>query len=323
MLYGKNKQGTVVHAANASKDCNYYCPLCCQKLMLKRGKYKCAHFAHHEINCTYKEESYIHYQAKYRLGQSSKDLGMTVQIEPYLKECHQIPDILINNKIILEIQCSPITVQQLQTRTSAYNNLGYIVIWIIKDTFKDKSVLSLNAFQSACINPHKQQLFLWNMHKSRLYSFKHLIALGGNRFIGEQTDDGLTEIFNADKIRKVVYRLSRACGMKFLTQCRRKRSVLEPNLSVMYNLKLSDDWVCENLNFIFPEQIFLKTHPMSWQLQLFNLLKQNNYSIEIFKDTINFRQFAQPNIDYTVHVNNLVQQFKRQFANFSSNDVQK
>ncbi|MBF7019090.1 hypothetical protein ISO99_04120 [Staphylococcus sp. 18_1_E_LY] len=66
MLYGKNKQGTVVHAANASKDCNYYCPLCCQKLMLKRGKCKCAHFAHHEINCTYKEESYVHYQAKYR-----------------------------------------------------------------------------------------------------------------------------------------------------------------------------------------------------------------------------------------------------------------
>jgi competence protein CoiA len=323
VLYGKTKQGTIEHAANATKCSNYYCPLCCQKLMLKQGKYKRTHFAHFEISCTHKEESYVHYHAKYSLGRAIKDLGMVVQIEPYLKACHQIPDILINNKIILEIQCSPITVEQLQTRTSAYNKLGYIVIWIIDGTYNDNSVISLNAFQSACINPYKHQLFLWNAQKHVLCCWKNIIAIGGNRFMVEKTGDGLTELFHANNMRKTTYKLSSACGMNFLTQCRKKRSVLEPNLSVMYNLKLSDQWVCENLNFIFPEQIFLKTHPISWQLQLYKLLKLNIYSYENFKNTIKFRQFAETNIDYKAQVNNLVRQFKRQFVNFSSNDVQK
>jgi competence protein CoiA len=323
VLYGKTKQGTIEHAANATKDCNYYCPLCCQKLMLKQGKYKRAHFAHGKISCAHKEESYVHYQAKYSLGRAIKDLGMDVQIEPYLKACHQIPDILINNKIILEIQCSPITVAQLQTRTGDYNKLGYLVIWIIEDTFEDKSVISLNAFQSACINPYKYQLFLWNAQKHALYCFNNIIAIGGNKFIGEKTGDGLTKMFQPNNMRKVTYKLSSACGMKFLTQCRKKRSVLEPNLSVMYNLKLSDQWVCKNLNIIFSEQIFLKTHPISWQLQLYKLLKLNIYSYEKFTSVIKFRQFADTNIDYKSEVNNLVQQFKRQFVNFSSNDVQK
>lgn len=323
VLYGKTKYGNIVSAVDAFKELDYYCPLCHQKLTLKQGLYKSAHFAHRGQNCNYKEETYAHYQAKYALGQQLKELGYCVQIEPYLKQSHQIPDILINNKIILEIQCSTITIKLLQRRTNTYERLGYIVIWIIEDDIRHNELITLNGFQSACIIPNKLKLFLWNNELQSLICLKNLIAIGGNRFLGEKIKVNISEFFDDDKMKSKHYKLTNNSIQQFLKQCRSKRSVIEPSLSVMYNLKLSDTWVLQNLGFIFPEQIYLKSHPIFWQLQLLKLLMQKSYSLSLFMQAIDFRKFAYSHIQYEQIVSQLVQQFKRQFSNFKGNNVQK
>ena len=38
--------------------------------------------------------------------------GFKVEIEPFLKEIKQIPDILINNKYVIELQYSPIHINR-------------------------------------------------------------------------------------------------------------------------------------------------------------------------------------------------------------------
>lgn len=323
MLYGKTNRGNLVNAAHALKELHYYCPLCQQKLTLKQGKYKCAHFAHRGLSCNYKDETYVHYQAKYAIGQRLKHLGFHVEIEPFLQQSKQIPDILVNSKLILEIQCSPITIKQLQLRTNTYESLGYKVIWIIEDTIKHGELVSLNVFQSACIVPNRYKLFLWNYKYQAMYCFKNITHIGGKFFIGKKTQVALTEIFNDDIVKIPNYKLSHCSITQFLMQCRKKHSVLEPNLSIMYNYKLNDAWVKHKLGFIFPEQIYLTTHPISWQLQLFKLLKENTYSLSIFKQNIKVRNFAYTNIRYEKYIANLVYQFKNQFVNFRSNDVQK
>ena len=42
---------------------------------------------------------------------------------------------------------------------------------------------------------------------------------------------------------------------------------LEPTLSAIYQLRLSDDQATQFLGYIFPNQIYI-THPIAWQAQL-------------------------------------------------------
>ncbi|MGX8004756.1 hypothetical protein ACWTWI_08585 [Staphylococcus hominis] len=66
--------------------------------------------------------------------------------------------------------------------------------------------------------------------------------------------------------------------------------MLEPSLSAMYQLQITDDEVCRDTGYIFSYQIFIENHPVQWQLKLKLLLKHNlpkHYLMSYLK----FRQF--------------------------------
>ncbi|RZH92967.1 competence protein CoiA, partial [Staphylococcus aureus] len=48
-----------------------------------------------------------------------------------LKEIKQIPDILINNKYVIELQYSPIPYKQILQRTEGLKKMGYKVSWLL------------------------------------------------------------------------------------------------------------------------------------------------------------------------------------------------
>lgn len=112
---------------------NLRCPACKSQVRLKNGAVKAPHFAHVSLKfCQFysENESYQHLTLKKRLyhwfGQTE-----TVAIECFLPHLQQTPDLLVNDKLAIEIQCSHLSIQRLRERTAAYQAHGYTVLWLM------------------------------------------------------------------------------------------------------------------------------------------------------------------------------------------------
>ncbi|MGM0874623.1 MAG: competence protein CoiA [Bacillota bacterium] len=118
---------------------NFFCPVCSNELELKIGTIITAHFAHKKLTgCTMKSEaeSQYHLQGKLDLYEWLQDQSKLndVQLEPYISEIKQRPDILFRNRedrIPIEFQCSTIDSKTFIKRTSSYLELQMEVFWIL------------------------------------------------------------------------------------------------------------------------------------------------------------------------------------------------
>lgn len=62
----------------------------------------------------------------------------------------------------------------------------------------------------------------------------------------------------------------------------------------MYQLKIYDEEVCTHIGFIVPNQIYILSYPIEWQLQ-YLLLKDNYNNTDVSKQLllkVKFRSFA-------------------------------
>lgn len=171
MYYAKQNNGSLITAHEAQRGSAYFCPHCAETVVLRQGTVKRAHFTHIKRNCrpNHSGETLTHYKAKYRLAQDLQLLGYEVQIEPQIRQGSQIPDLLLNNKVVVELQFSNITLVELQRRTSNYELLGYMVCWVVLLPTVKYNYFKLTDFQSACIQPQLRRLFAWHPTSERLY----------------------------------------------------------------------------------------------------------------------------------------------------------
>lgn len=108
------------------------CPACKSQVYLKKGEIRIPHFAHVRlITCAYESEneSFQHLALKKSLFHwfsKTED----VAVEQFLPELQQIPDLFVNGKLAIEVQCSPLPVQRLCARTKGYQTHGYQVLWL-------------------------------------------------------------------------------------------------------------------------------------------------------------------------------------------------
>ncbi|MFT8458393.1 MAG: competence protein CoiA family protein [Liquorilactobacillus ghanensis] len=137
MLVGQQINGKLIDAAVADVTKKYYCPVCHQRLILKKGNLRIAHFAHSTV-CILKygePETREHLTGKLQLQQNFAFAGYKGQLEQYLPELQQRPDLLLkmtNGKTLaIEYQCAPLTVQQLYQRTQGYRKHGIRCWWIL------------------------------------------------------------------------------------------------------------------------------------------------------------------------------------------------
>lgn len=104
---------------------------------MRLGKQKKWHFAHKkEDSCLafYEAESMYHRHGKELLYRWFKRQNFHVDIEHYLPEIQQRPDIFIERagrKVAIEYQCANLSIEQLYKRTYSYWRAGIQVIWII------------------------------------------------------------------------------------------------------------------------------------------------------------------------------------------------
>ncbi|MGO2243703.1 MAG: competence protein CoiA [Pseudolactococcus laudensis] len=119
------------------------CPACKSQVRLKNGRIKTPHFAHVSLaTCQYysENESLQHLTLKKRLYHWFKQTEQ-VEIEHFLPDLQQTPDLLVNKTLAIEIQCSHLSIQRLRERTEMYRANGYTVLWLMgKDLWLDENM---------------------------------------------------------------------------------------------------------------------------------------------------------------------------------------
>lgn len=171
MLNAYSKDKKVVTLLNLSREeieqlkgTMYFCPACGHPVRIKNGKVNLPHFSHYSNStCSlYSEgETVEHLALKEAFAKWCEKESIYYELEKYLPELNQRPDLLIGN-IALEIQCSSLSTQRLVERTKSYQKHGYIPIWICgKKLFSNHQSLTELA-KNLCYYSNELGFYLWS-----------------------------------------------------------------------------------------------------------------------------------------------------------------
>lgn len=119
-----------ISAANASRSQAYHCPECQGTIRKRGGEHRQNHFYHirRPASCRQHGKSLAHLQIQLHL----KSLIHPLFLEKRVK--NRIADTLWEEqKIVFEIQCSPLSLQEAQNRCQDYLSYGYTPVWILHD----------------------------------------------------------------------------------------------------------------------------------------------------------------------------------------------
>lgn len=177
----------------------FFCPQCGEPLQMKLGTIKMPHFAHYsksQCESRFSEgETFQHLQGKQQLYELFKTLQLFVELEPYLKDIQQRPDLLIvknNTAYAIEFQCSSINGERFIERNQGYVQKEIVPIWIPLTPIQK---VQQSRFQKITVS-HQLQLFrngqnqpryIMTYHPStkQFYYFSNLLHLNGISFISK------------------------------------------------------------------------------------------------------------------------------------------
>lgn len=134
MLVALDEDGQVFNVLEIpAPQGSFTCPVCGGLVRYKSGKVLRSHFAHVSLrDCSYfsENESAQHLSLKSSLYNwlAKNEL---VELEKCLPKIGQVADLLVNNSLALEVQCSSLPITRLQARTIAYHVAGYQVVWLL------------------------------------------------------------------------------------------------------------------------------------------------------------------------------------------------
>lgn len=134
LLYALDSLNHVIFANHARKQQDYFCLECRSAVRMRGGLHRQNHFYHIQPNRTCRQSGKTpeHLQVQMFI-QSLLPEGEAVIEQPF-KEIHRIADVAwLSEKIIFEIQCSPISAQEVEQRNADYGSLGFQVIWILHE----------------------------------------------------------------------------------------------------------------------------------------------------------------------------------------------
>jgi competence protein CoiA len=142
-LFAVDSSGKLMEAKQASKQQDYYCLECRGVVRRRSGIHRTAHFFH--LNspdaCRQQGKSLTHLQLQYTL-QSLLPPGEVILEHPF-PTVKRIADVAwIPRKIIFEIQCSPISPDEIEGRQQDYLSQGFHVVWILHDRRYNQQRLS-------------------------------------------------------------------------------------------------------------------------------------------------------------------------------------
>lgn len=128
--------GNRIDILNADLDRKYYCPVCNQELIQRRGEINVPHFAHKKNSyelCDSWHYDMTEWHRNWQLLYPEENREVVVE---YDGKKHRA-DILINNTVI-EFQHSKLSPEEFNERNSFYKAAGYNIIWLF-DMIEDRS----------------------------------------------------------------------------------------------------------------------------------------------------------------------------------------
>jgi competence protein CoiA len=133
-LYAFDAEQRVVFAQHAVKQKDYFCLECSQIVRRRGGNHFHTHYYHlaSTNSCRLNGKSMEHLQVQSVLH-ALLPVG-ECQLEYRFPVIDRIADVVwLPQKLVFEIQCSPITSHEVQSRNCNYNSIGFHVIWILHD----------------------------------------------------------------------------------------------------------------------------------------------------------------------------------------------
>lgn len=135
-------EGKPTVASKASRIRTYTCPECQGVLRVRGGRFKKIHFYHISppTHCFLSQKSEEHIQIQLYLAEQRKEESA---IEHPFPNINRIADVVWKKeKIVFEVQCSFLSLQEAQERSLDYEKEGYHLIWILHDKRFNRHTLS-------------------------------------------------------------------------------------------------------------------------------------------------------------------------------------
>lgn len=133
-LFALDTVGKPILARRAPKKRDFFCPECNGILRVRAGDHRQPHFYHlsQTHDCLQNKKSMAHIQTQWRFFQLIPP-GECI-LEKKFPLIQRIADVVWEpQKLIFEVQCSPISSQEMTERNEAYKSQGYQVIWILHE----------------------------------------------------------------------------------------------------------------------------------------------------------------------------------------------
>jgi competence protein CoiA len=138
--YARDFTGSACHVRSAIKGKDYNCLECGGRVRVREGVNLRAHFFHiqEEKKCRQAGKTQEHITIQELICRQIGEKN-TVE-EMHFPEISRIGDVVwAEKKLVFEVQCSPISAQEIEERNSDYARAGYDVVWILYDkTFNKK-----------------------------------------------------------------------------------------------------------------------------------------------------------------------------------------
>jgi competence protein CoiA len=132
-LFAWTEKQEIIEASQAERKKDYNCMECGGAVRVRQGEFRRSHFYHYKETpgCRQAGKSLEHLQTQIYLKEA---LTGEVFLEKRFDSINRIADVVWENeKIIFEVQCSPILAQEVMQRNRDYQSCGYNVIWIMHD----------------------------------------------------------------------------------------------------------------------------------------------------------------------------------------------
>ena len=306
------------HLKELRRSSRFYCPHCTHPLHLKVGDIVIPHFAHHrDATCTatFSEgETKEHLLGKRNLYEFFKNRVTEIQLEPFIKELSQRPDLLVTqgtDRYAIEFQCSAIPIPLKTSRSAGYVSEGIIPLWILctpseihVDT-KSVKYLQLNQFRKSFLLPSSPEgplLLTFNPKENCFHYFSSLLHVAGNRYIvlhrvlssSSQTFPFACPKIPTEKELSFYLSLYLAERIRFLKSriLVNRKGINDPFLRACYELRIRPDELPNWIGVPVRSNEAFKVNDCQWQLALIRFMYVNEFRFKTLTDSA-IRDFVQ------------------------------
>jgi competence protein CoiA len=133
-LYGLDTNNLPIYAPHAKKRTDYQCPECRGIIRLREGEIREAHFYHLNppSSCRQSGKSLTHLNIQHQIAAKLPE-GECV-LEFRFPEINRIADLYWEKeRLVFEIQCSPMSKEEMLERTRNYRSIGCEIVWILHE----------------------------------------------------------------------------------------------------------------------------------------------------------------------------------------------